>query len=294
MIHDVVMGFRLANIAGRAALVVGDHYTDLATHSSGVFGPDPMEALARPDLLSEFSAGIDESSVTGLVVDVVLGPPVPRPQKSFAVGLNYRSHAAEGGMDVPDSPLVFTKFPSCIVGPTADIELRSDGCDYEGELLVVIGKGGKDISVADAWDHVVGLTVSQDISDRPAQFAAKPPHFDLGKSFDTFGPIGPVLVSVDEIGDRNDLHIVTTVNGEVRQDDTTANLIFDIPTLISYLSHITTLVTGDIIFTGTPEGIGAAQGKFLADGDVITTTIDGIGTMTNRCVRVGDHWKVGS
>ena len=226
---------------------------------------------------------------TGSLADVTLGPPVPRPQKSFGIGLNYQAHAAEGGMDVPDNPLVFTKFPSCIVGPTADVELRSDGCDYEGELVVVIGPGGKDIAIDDAWDHVVGVCGGQDISDRPAQFAAKPPHFDLGKSFDTFGPIGPVLVSVDEVADRDNLRIVTKVNGEVRQDDTTANLIFDVPTLISYLSRITTLVTGDVIFTGTPEGIGASQGKFLADGDVITTTIDGIGTMTNRCVRVSDY-----
>jgi len=224
----------------------------------------------------------------------VLGPPVPSPQKSFAVGLNYHAHAAEGNMEVPAAPLVFTKFPSCIVGPTADVELRSDGCDYEGELLVVIGKGGKDIAEADAWDHVLGLTVSQDFSDRPAQFAAKPPHFDLGKSFDTFGPIGPMLVSLDEVdavADRHDLHITTTVNGEVRQDSSTAKMIFGIPTLISYLSHITTLVTGDIIFTGTPEGIGAAQGKFLRDGDVVVTTIEGLGTMTNRCVRVSNYLK---
>jgi 2,4-diketo-3-deoxy-L-fuconate hydrolase len=193
-------------------------------------------------------------------------------------------------MEVPENPLVFTKFPSCIVGPTTDVELRSDGCDYEGELVVVIGEGGKDIAVADAWSHVVGMTIGQDISDRPAQFSAKPPHFDLGKSFDTFGPMGPVLVSVDEIDDRNALPIVTEINGEVRQDDTTANLIFDVPTLVSYLSHITTLTTGDVIWTGTPEGIGAAQGKFLADGDVITTHIAGVGTMTNRCVRVGD-WR---
>lgn len=283
------MGFRLANVGGRAALVTGDHYSDLATHSSGVFGPDPMEALARPDLLAELSASLDDSAVTGLLADVVLGPPVPRPQKSFAVGLNYRDHAAEGGMDLPTSPLVFTKFPSCIVGPTADVELRSDGCDYEVELVAVIGKGGKDISVAEAWDHVVGLMVGQDISDRPVQFAAKPPHFDLAKSFDTFGPTGPVLVSLDEIADRDNLRITCAVNGELRQDATTADMIFDIPTLISYLSHITTLVTGDVIFTGTPAGVGATQGKFLADGDVITTTIDGIGTMTNRCVRVGDY-----
>jgi 2,4-diketo-3-deoxy-L-fuconate hydrolase len=282
------MGFRLANVHGRAALVFGNHYTDLATHSSGALGPDPMEALARPDLLAELSAGLDDSSVTGLLADVTLGPPVPRPQKSFGIGLNYAAHAAEGGREAPDSPLVFTKFPSCLVGPTAHVEIRSAGCDYEGELVVVIGEGGRDIAIADAWDHVVGVTVGQDISDRPAQFAASPPHFDLGKSFDTFGPIGPVVVSTDQLADRDSLHLVCEVNDEVRQDGNTSDLIFDVPTLVSFLSSITTLVTGDIIFTGTPEGVGAAQGKFLADGDVITTTIDGVGTMSNRVVRIGD------
>ena len=251
-------------------------------------------ALAAPDRLAALSAELDGRGPTGTVGGAKLGPPVPRPQKVFGIGLNYGSHAAEGGMDVPESPLVFTKFPSCLVGPDADVELRSDGVDYEGELVVVIGPGGKDIDPADAWDHVAGLTVGQDVSDRPAQFAAKPPHFDLGKSFDTFGPIGPVVVSVDEVADRNDLRIVTTINGETRQDDTTANLIFDVPELISYLSHITTLETGDLIFTGTPEGIGAARGQFLADGDVIVTTIHGIGTMTNRCVRVADHRRAGA
>jgi 2-keto-4-pentenoate hydratase/2-oxohepta-3-ene-1,7-dioic acid hydratase in catechol pathway len=268
--------------------VHGEHYTDVATHSSGALGPDPMEALARPDLLNELSAGLDDASVTGLLADVVLGPPVPRPQKSFGVGLNYLAHAAEGGREAPESPLVFTKFPSCLVGPTADVEIRSDGCDYEGELVVVIGEGGRDIAIDDAWNHVVGVTVGQDVSDRLAQFAAKPPHFDLGKSFDTFGPIGPFVVSTDELADRDALHIVCEVNGEVRQDGTTADLIFDVPTLVSFLSSITTLVTGDIIFTGTPEGVGAAQGKFLADGDVITTAIDGVGTMRNRVVRISD------
>jgi 2-keto-4-pentenoate hydratase/2-oxohepta-3-ene-1,7-dioic acid hydratase in catechol pathway len=283
------MGFSIANVGGRAALVKGDHYYDLAEVSGGALGPDPMAALADPGQLSALSARLTDRTPSGALADVSLGPPVPRPQKSFGIGLNYQAHAHEGGMEVPASPLVFTKFPSCIVGPTADVELRSDGVDYEGELLVVIGPGGKDIAKEDAWNHVVGLSVSQDISDRPAQFAAKPPQFDLGKSFDTFGPMGPVLVSLDEITDRDSLRIVTKVNDEVRQDATTASMIFDVPTLIQYLSRITTLVTGDVIFTGTPEGIGASQGKFLKDGDVITTTIDGIGTMTNRCVRVSDY-----
>lgn len=282
------MGFRLANVNGRAVLVHGGHYTDLATHSSGALGPDLMEALRRADLLVELAASLDDSSVTGSLADVVLGPPVTRPQKVFGIGLNYQAHADEGGVELPASPLVFTKFPSCLVGPTADVEIRSDGCDYEAELVVVIGEGGRDITIDDAWNHVVGVTIGQDISDRPAQFAAKPPHFDLGKSFDTFGPIGPVLVSPDLLADRDALHMVCEINGEVRQDGNTSDLIFDVPTLISFLSSITTLVTGDIIFTGTPEGVGMAQGKWLADGDVITTTIDGIGMMSNRVVRIAD------
>ena len=282
------MGFRLANIAGRAALVSGDHYFDVEEVSAGALSADPMDAIAHPERLSSLSSALSGHAPTGFVGQAMLGPPVPRPQKSFGVGLNYRAHAEEGGMDVPDTPLVFTKFPSCLVGPTADVELRGDSCDYEGELVVVIGRGGKDIARVDAWGHVLGLMIGQDISDRVVQFAAKPPHFDLGKSFDTFGPTGPLLVSVDEVDDRDDLRIVTAVNGEVRQDESTAKMIFDVPTLISYLSRITTLATGDVIFTGTPEGIGVAQGTFLADGDVITTTIDGLGTMTNRCVRVSD------
>ncbi len=282
------MGFRLANIDGRAALVHGDHYTDLATHSKGVFGPDPMEALERPDLLAEITELLDDAAVTGLVADMVLGPPVPRPQKVFGIGLNYLTHAEESGMEPPASPVVFTKFPSCLVGPTADVEIRSDGCDYEAELVVVIGRGGRDIAIEDAWDHVVGVTVGQDISDRPAQFAAKPAHFDLGKSFDTFGPIGPFVVSTDELANPDALGITCSINGEARQVGSTRDLIFDVPTLVSFLSSITTLTTGDLIFTGTPDGIGAPKGRFLTDGDIITTTIDGVGSMTNRVVRVSD------
>ena len=285
------MGFRLATVDGRAVLVEGDHVHDIETASGGELGADPMTVLQYPDQLSALAAGLADHEPTAAVDDVTFGPPVPRPQKSFGVGLNYQAHADESQMEVPDHPLVFTKFPSCLVGPTAEVELRSDRCDYEGELVVVIGRGGKDISVEDSWDHVVGLTVGQDISDRKAQFVATPPHFDLGKSFDTFGPIGPWLVSIDEFEDPTALRLTTEINGDLRQDDTTANMMFDVATLISYLSRITTLVTGDLVFTGTPEGVGATQRRYLADGDLITTTIEGIGTMHNRCVRAGD-WQV--
>ena len=282
------MTYRLANVEGRAALVDGGHWYDLEAVSAGELGPDPMAALAEPDRLAALTAELGSHEPSGALDLDRLGPPVPRPRSVFAVGLNYQAHADEGSMAVPDNPLVFTKFPSCLVGPTADVELRSDAVDYEGELVVVIGPGGRDIDPSAAWDHVVGLTVGQDISDRAVQFAASPPHFDLGKSFDTFGPIGPVLVSPDAV-ERDRLRIVTEVDGEVRQDGTTDEMVFDVPMLVSYLSRVATLATGDLIFTGTPDGIGAAQGRFLADGDVVTTRIDGIGTLTNRCVRISDH-----
>jgi 2,4-didehydro-3-deoxy-L-rhamnonate hydrolase len=288
------MGFALGNIGGRAALFEGQHFFDLERASAGAFGSDPMEAIVRFEELSDAGPRLTSGTPSGVVADVELDAPVPRPQKCFAIGLNYQTHADEAGLDVPAVPLVFTKFPSCLVGPNADVELRSDGVDYEGELVVVIGTGGKDIAKADAWSHVAGLTIGQDISDRPAQFAASPPHFDLAKSFDTFGPMGPFIVSVDRFATPDDLRLVTEINGEERQNDTTARMIFDVPTLISYLSRFTTLVPGDVIFTGTPDGIGLAQGKLLVDGDVITTSIDGIGVMTNRCVRVSNHIEEGN
>ena len=287
------MGFRLAAVEGRAALLSADHYYDIATISGGSLSSDPMKTLGHPDRLAALAADLERHDPSGSVDAAEVGPPVPSPQKVFGIGLNYLDHAAEGSMEVPKNPLVFTKFPSCLVGPTAQVEMRSDYCDYEGELVVVIGRGGRDIAADDAWRHVLGVTVGQDISDRKAQFAAKPPHFDLGKSFDTFGPIGPAIVSVGELGDPDELRIVTSVNDEERQNDVVGNLVFGVPTLIAYLSQITTLVTGDLIFTGTPSGVGAADGRFLRDGDVIETTIEGVGTLTNRCVRIADHHSPG-
>ena len=284
------MGFRLANVGGRGALVDGDHYYDLEELADGALSPDPMAALTTPGPLAELASALGGRQPTGLLTEATLGPPVPRPRNSYGIGLNYRSHAEEASMEIPDVPLVFTKFPSCITGPFDEVRLRSDRCDYEGELVVVVGPGGSDIDAADAWDHVVGLTVGQDVSDRPAQFMNKPPQMNLGKSFDTFGPVGPVVVSPDCFDDPDDLTLTTHVNGEARQDDRTSNMVFPVADLVAFLSRITTLATGDIIFTGTPDGTGAAQGLFLADGDVITTTIDGIGTMANACVRVAD-WR---
>ena len=276
------MAFRLGNVDGRAVLIDGENWHDLAAASNGSFSGDPMEAVHRHAELHTIQ--LNSRSPEGAVASAVFGPPVPCPRSVFAIGLNYAGHAGEADMDLPESPLVFTKFPSCLAGATDNVELSSDFADYEAELVVVIGTAGRSISPNNAWNHVMGLTVGQDISDRALQFAAKPPHFDLGKSRDTYGPCGPAVVSTDLIAEPSDLRITCDINGERRQSGNTGQLIFDVPTLISYLSEILTLEVGDLIFTGTPEGIGASSGEFLAAGDVIETSIEGLGKLRNVCI----------
>jgi 2,4-didehydro-3-deoxy-L-rhamnonate hydrolase len=276
--------FRFANVDGRSALVdVEGGWYDASRISGGVISADPMGAWGQLDELHHAATLLPGATADGMIDSAELRPPIPSPRSVFAVGLNYRAHANEAGMAVPVAPVIFTKFPSCLAGATEPVILGGTTDDYEAELVVVIGRGGRGIRREDAWAHVGGLTVGQDISDRALQFATEPAHFDLGKSRDTYGPIGPYVVSTDAVADPADLPIHCEVNGERRQSDRTSNLIFDVPALISYLAGILTLSPGDLIFTGTPDGVGAASLRFLVDGDVITTTIDGIGTMTNRC-----------
>jgi len=278
------MAFRLATKDGRATLVVNDGVYDLERHSGGAFSADPMEAIARHRDLHAATADLAGVSPDDVLDPIALGPCVPRPRKVFGIGLNYRSHAAESGMEIPPTPLVFTKFPSCLVGPASEVVLYGPTTDWEAELVVVMGATARDIAAGDAWNHVAGLTCGQDISERTTQFASKPPHFDLGKSFDTYGPIGPCVVSLDQVDDPDDLAVRCEVNGEPRQDARTNDLIFSVPALVAYLSSICTLEPGDLIFTGTPSGVGAMTGTFLQPGDLVTTTIEGLGQMTNRCV----------
>ena len=278
------MGFRFANVTGRSSLVddTGDYY-DLEQITDGAVSSDPNVVLDDPDALTATQGRLDDMTPVGTFDGADIRPPVT-PRNVLAVGLNYADHVAESKMVTPTTPLVFTKFPSCIVGPNADVELRSAHADYEVELVVVIGRGGRDIAAGAAWDHVLGLTAGQDISDRALQFAAKPPHFDLGKSRDTYGPLGPTLVSPDMFADPTDLALTCAINGEVRQNSRTSNMIFSVADQIAYLSSIMTLAPGDIIFTGTPDGVGGPNGIFLQPGDVITSEVEGIGTLTNRCI----------
>lgn len=277
------MPFRLATVAERAVLLANGGVYDLEEHAAGRFSADPMAAIAAHNQLHDIASRLPASPDRSLE-SVRLGLCAPRPQKIFGIGLNYKSHAAESGMELPEKPVVFTKFPSCLVGPTDDIAINGPTTDWEAELVVVIGTRARDIAEDEAWSAVAGLTCGQDISERTTQFAAKPPHFDLGKSFDTYGPIGPAIVSTDQFEDPADLGLRCEINGETKQDARTSDLIFGIPALIAYLSAICTLEPGDLIFTGTPSGVGVTTGTFLQPGDSVTTTIEGVGSMTNLCV----------
>lgn len=282
------MGYKLGSNSGRAIFIKDDKYYDVNTISNGDISSNSVEALSDTEKLSQLYINLSDYEPFGDIGDINLDPPII-PTNVFAVGLNYKKHAEESNLEIPHFPMIFTKHSTCISGPKSDICMKSDMVDYEAELVFVIGKGGKDISKEDAWDHVAGLCVGQDISDRPVQFHATPPQFNLGKSFDTFGPIGPYLVSTDLFDNKESLKLQCWVNDELRQETLTNDLIFDIPYLISYISEFITLNTGDVIFTGTPEGVGATQGKFLKDGDILKTSIEGIGTLENKCVKINNH-----
>lgn len=282
------MGYKLGSNSGRAIFIKDDKYYDVNTISNGDISSNSVEALSDTEKLSKLYINLSDYEPCGDIGDINLDPPII-PTNVFAVGLNYKKHAEESNLEIPPFPMIFTKHSTCISGPKSDICMKSDMVDYEAELVFVIGKGGKDINKEVAWDHVAGLCVGQDISDRPVQFHATPPQFNLGKSFDTFGPIGPYLVSTDLFDNKESLKLQCWVNDELRQETLTNDLIFDIPYLISYISEFITLNTGDVIFTGTPEGVGATQGKFLKDGDILKTSIEGIGTLENKCVKINNH-----
>lgn len=277
---------RLANHAGRAVLLTKEGAIDLERASGGHLPSDPMRAIAAWEAVREFAARHGGAATDPLPAEAALGPPVPAPRSVFGVGLNYRDHAREAGLELPQTPLVFTKFPSCLAGPCAEVVLSSDRVDYEVELVAVIGRGGRNISASGALAHVAGYCVGQDVSDRRVQFADKPPQFSLGKSFDGYGPIGPAIVSLDELADPEDLPLTCTIGGERLQSGRTSDMIFSVEALVAFLSRICTLAPGDLIFTGTPAGVGAVRKppRYLAPGDVIESRIEGLGSLRNLCV----------
>jgi 2-keto-4-pentenoate hydratase/2-oxohepta-3-ene-1,7-dioic acid hydratase in catechol pathway len=276
---------KLANANGRAVVVLGDRTVDVAEVSGGRVGPDPMAVYddwaTFVDLASAITPG---ATATAPLVEADLRNPVPAPRQVFAIGLNYRSHAEESGMVVPDVPATFTKFPASLTGPFDDVEIAGDSTDWEVELVAVIGRRADRVAEDQAWAHVAGLTVGQDISDRHLQFAAGA-QFSLGKSRRGYGPMGPWVVTPDELPDPDDLALGCSVDGEKVQDARTNDLVFGVPRLIAELSAILPLLPGDVIFTGTPAGVGMARqpARFLRPGQTLESWIEGIGTIRNRC-----------
>jgi 2-keto-4-pentenoate hydratase/2-oxohepta-3-ene-1,7-dioic acid hydratase in catechol pathway len=275
---------KLANLKGRATLIVDDGAVDIEEVSAGAFGPEFDGIFARWNDFVEAAGSFDRGSGKAFD-DEDLGCPSPSPRQVFAVGLNYESHALETGLPVPEVPAVFTKFPTCLTGPKATVTLGSSTVDWEVELVVVIAKEASTITEVDAWSYVAGLAIGQDLSDRTVQFAAGG-QFSLGKSFAGYGPVGPGLVTVDEIENPDDLALGCSVNGDTVQDDRTQGLVFSVPKLIAELSSMVTLLPGDIIFTGTPAGVGmvASPQRYLAPGDVLESWIEGIGSITTTLV----------
>ena len=283
---------RVGNLAGRAVLIDGGTALDIGKASADRFGPDPLEVFQDWAAFTAWAAQADRSGATPFD-DADLRAPVPNPGQIFAIGLNYADHADEANLAHPDNLVVFTKFASCLAGPNVTVELPSENVDYETELVVVMGASAHRIGQDEAWTTVAGVCVGQDLSERVVQRRGPAPQFSLGKSYPNFAPFGPAVVTVDELDDPDALAIGAVLEGPSAadhggswtvQDGTTADLIFPVARIIADLSQVVTLQPGDLIFTGTPAGVGMARGIYLKPGDVLTSTISGIGSLRNDFV----------
>lgn len=271
---------RVGNLAGRLSLFVDGGAVDVEHASGGRFGPDPQAVYAR---WRDFVEWAQTGAATGPVAFApeALGPPTPRPAQVFAIGANYREHVAEGGEEVPEWPLVFTKWVSSFTGPTGEVTLPSARVDWEAEVVVVMAHRAYKVTEDVAWDHVAGLTIGQDLSERDVQLRGLYPQMGLGKSFPGFSPTGPYIVTPDELEDPNGLELGCSVGGEVLQHASTADLVWSVPALIAEISAVLPIEPGDMIFTGTPGGVGFVRKppRFLAPGDELVTYVKGIGEM---------------
>jgi 2-keto-4-pentenoate hydratase/2-oxohepta-3-ene-1,7-dioic acid hydratase in catechol pathway len=238
-----------------------------------------------PEALKHAKVALDTAPIVPLS-EVELVAPILRPTKIICIGLNYRDHAIESKMELPKTPTVFSKYPSVTIGTSESIVLpkNSEKPDYEGELALVIGKNGRHIAAGDWQKHVFGYMNLNDVSARDFQMATT--QWMIGKTFDTFAPMGPYLVTADEVPDPHNLDISLDINGEVLQHSNTRELIFRIPDLIAYLSSVFTLEAGDVISTGTPAGVGFSYKppRWLKPGDKVTVKVEGLGALTNLCV----------
>ena len=271
-----VVGVHLENGGGK--------YVDLLAVDPTI--PPSLKALlAQQAGVGRAAAAMEKGLSSGMFVDGKLLAPIPRPDKVMCIGLNYRNHAVESGMEIPSEPVCFSKFSQAVIGPNTAIELPAvcHKVDYEAELVAVIGRSGKHISEADARDYVAGYINGNDVSARDWQFGRPGGQWLLGKTPDTFAPIGPWLVTADEIADPHQLSIGLRLNGETLQNSNTQELIFTVDQLVAHLSQLITLEPGDLIFTGTPSGVGASRKPpvFLKPGDTVEVEIEGLGVLKN-------------
>ena len=272
---------RIANHNDRAVLLTSDDAgIDVHDASGGKFGPDITSLYRDWSAFSSWASG-EVGGETISVERAHLRAPSPEPEQIFAIGFNYQAHQKEAGYKVTtELPPVFTKWRSSLSGPDTEVVLPDRGnVDWECELVVVIGKGGRNISPANAWDHVAGVTIGQDFSERIRQQFGQAPQYSLGKSFAGFAPTGPWLVSPDEFADPNSIRLGSDIDGQVQQNGTTADMICPVPQLLEFLSKIVEFRPGDIIFTGTPAGVGMGQDpkRFLKPGENLRSWIEGIG-----------------
>jgi 2-keto-4-pentenoate hydratase/2-oxohepta-3-ene-1,7-dioic acid hydratase in catechol pathway len=284
---------KLANLNGRATLVDEHGTIDVNDASKNRF-PSLVDAVVGR--LDEIQSWLDEegpafstsTSSDQVMRDAQLGPVISTPGQVFAIGLNYRTHAHEMGLTLPSKPMVFTKFPSSVTGANASFPVVSDRTDWEAELVVVISKRGRRIPVDKAFDYVAGYCVGQDLSDRELQLLGSPAQFSMGKSYENFSPLGPWLTTKDEVGDSDSLDISCVVNNVQYQNSNTSDMVFSVAELISYLSSIVEIRPGDVMFTGSPHGVGQGQSPpvFLKPGDVIETSIQGLGSLRNVAAKL--------
>jgi 2-keto-4-pentenoate hydratase/2-oxohepta-3-ene-1,7-dioic acid hydratase in catechol pathway len=259
-------------------------------HSTGVSGGPSMCAfISHGDAALDFArAAVASGAHRVAAASAKLLAPITDPSKVICVGMNYKEHCTEQDYPIPTEPVIFSKFPSCICGEGDDIVLRPETSqlDWEVELCVVIGKGGTRIAKADAYDHVLGYTVAHDVSARDLQLNGNGGQWLVGKAFDTFAPIGPCIVTSDDIGNVDNLRVQTTVNGATVQDSNTSEFVFTVDVLVEHISKFMTLCPGDLIFTGTPSGVGCFRKPpvWLNHGDVAVCTIENIGSVTNTVV----------
>ena len=265
---------------------MGEEYVDL--HAADPHVPRSVRKILAENLVGRAREASHIGTERIPVGNAKFAPPIFSPPKILCIGLNYRDHAIEGGKAIPAEPVLFGKFPNtlCAHGDPIRLPRVSKKVDYEAELVVVIGRTGRDISEADAMKYVGGYTIGHDVSARDWQMRGEAKQWIIGKTFDTFAPVGPELVTADELPDPHDLRIQTRLNGRTMQDSNTREFIFTVPQLIAYLSQVMTLEPGDLIFTGTPPGVGFARKPpvWLQPGDVIEIEIDRIGVLRNPVV----------